>query len=189
MSPSRSIRPVGAREVQVIDGLFDPGFVHLFAAWIEKLPYLRDDFDVPGKEQYRHFQHDIALALLDSQPLYRRLSDAVTAEVDQRFGAFAPRLTRAYINLVVYGDQHTAHYDAARGVTAIYYANREWADEWHGETLFHADGEAVAAVAPRPGRLCLLPADITHRVGDLSRLCNGARYTVAFKFDTAETVA
>lgn len=189
MSTSRSTRPVGARAIQVIDGLFDPGFIQMFAAWIERLPFLRDDFDVPGKEQFRHFQHDIALELFDTQPLYRKLGNAVLAAVDTNYGIYAPRLSRAYINLVVYGDQHTAHYDGERGVTAIYYANREWADEWHGETLFFADGEAVAAVTPRPGRLALLPADMTHRVGDLSRLCNAARYTVAFKFETAETVA
>lgn len=189
MSPSRSIRPVGARHIQVIDGLFDAGFIQMFAAWIEKLPYVRDDFDVAGKEHYRHFQHDVTLELLETHPLYRKLGDAVLSEVNAHYGTYRPRLTRAYINLVVFGDQHTAHFDSERGVTAIYYANRAWDDEWHGETLFHAGDEAVAAVAPRPGRLSLLPADMTHRVGDLSRLCNGARYTMAFKFETAEKVA
>jgi len=187
MPLTRSIRPVGERRIQVIDGLFDAGFVSLLATWIETLTFGRTDYDAPGLEQYRHFKREIPLDALDSHPLYRQLAHTVIAETETHYNAYAPQLTRAYVNLVVYGDHHSAHYDTERGVTAIYYANPEWLDEWHGETLFYTHNEPVTAVAPRPGRLALLPADMTHRVGNLSRLCNAARYTVAFKFETAET--
>ncbi len=189
MSVTRSSRPVACRKVHVIDGLFDPGFVGMLATWLETQTFGRTDYDAPGLEAFLHFKREIPLDHLDDHPLYRQLSRSVVAETQAHYGGYAPRLTRAYINLVVYGDHHSAHYDTERGVTAIYYANREWSDDWHGETLFYADKEPVAAIAPRPGRIALLPADMTHRVGNLSRVCNAARYTLAFKFETAEEVA
>jgi hypothetical protein len=189
MSPTRSSRPVGTRQIHVIDGLFDDAFIGLLAGWLDTLTFGRTDFDAPGLEEFRHFKREIPADLLESHPLYRQLQRAVSAEADRYYAAYAPRLTRAYVNLVVFGDHHSAHYDTERGVTAIYYANREWSDDWHGETMFYADNEPVSAIAPRPGRLALLPADMTHRVGNLSRLCNAARYTLAFKFETAEIVA
>ena len=52
-----------------------------------------------------------------------------------------------------------------------------------GETIFydHA-GEPHTAVAPRPGRVLVFPADVVHRGGVPSRKCFSARLSVAFKF-------
>jgi Rps23 Pro-64 3,4-dihydroxylase Tpa1-like proline 4-hydroxylase len=157
--------------------------------WLEGLPYRRRDYDDASAKQYLHFVHEIALDALDQQPLYRQLRSAVSGEIEAAYGDLSPRLDRAHVNLGPYGDHFTAHIDSRQGVTAIYFANGTWHDEWQGETLFYHDDEAVTAVAPRPGRLVLLPGDMVHRVGAPSRLFSGARYTVAFKFETAEKPA
>ena len=186
MEPQRTIRPVGDRSIQVIDGAFDPGFVGLLDQWLHKLAFVREDYDNDGSTAFLHFVHDIGLDKLDGQPLYRQLHSVVGREIDSAYRELSPALYRAQINLGPYGDHYTAHIDNAQGVTAIYFANAEWREEWQGETMFYADGEAVTAVAPRPGRIALLPGDMVHRVGAPSRLFAGARYTVAFKFNTTE---
>ena len=186
MQVQRAIRPVGERSIHLVDEAFEPAFVSLMEQWLELLPYTRGDYDDDSAKEFLHFIHRIPLDTIDAQPLYRKVRDMVLREIDAVFGDLSPELYRVHVNLGPYGDHFTAHIDSRLGVTAIYYANSEWRDEWHGETLFYADGAAVTAVAPRPGRLVLLPGDIVHRVGAPSRLFSGARYTIAFKFITAE---
>jgi hypothetical protein len=186
MEPQRTIRPVGKRSIHVIDGSFDPGFVAMLDRWLHKLAFVREDYDTGEATAFLHFVHDISVDKLDAQPLYRQLHAVVRREIDIAYGGQSPALYRAQINLGPYGDHYTAHIDNTQGVTAIYFANAEWREEWQGETLFYAEGEPVTAVAPRPGRLALLPGDMVHRVGAPSRLFAGARYTVAFKFSTSE---
>jgi Rps23 Pro-64 3,4-dihydroxylase Tpa1-like proline 4-hydroxylase len=189
MEPQRTIRPVGERSIQVIDDAFDPAFVTLLDRWLHKLAFVREDYDNDSATAFLHFVHDIVLDKLDSQPLYRQLHSIVQREIQSAYGALSPALYRAQVNLGPYGDHYTAHIDNPQGVTAIYFANGEWRDEWQGETLFYAEGEAVTAVVPRPGRIALLPGDMVHRVGAPSRLFAGARYTIAFKFNTTERPA
>lgn len=189
MQVQRATRPVGERSIEVIDGLFERGFVELLGRWVERLPYQRSDYDDESAREYLHFKHEIDGDMLAAQPLYRQLLAVMGAEIDTAYGRLSPKLHRVHVNLAPYGDHFTAHVDQVPGVTAIYFANREWRDEWQGETLFYADHEPVTAVAPRPGRLVLLPGDIVHRVGAPSRLFTGSRCTIAFKFDTAEMPA
>ena len=186
MEPQRRTRPVSDRRIEVIDGAFDASFVALLDKWLHKLAFVRGDYDNEGATAFLHFVHDISLDALETQPIYRQLHSVVRREIESAYGALSPTLYRVQINLGPYGDHYTAHIDNRQGVTAIYFANAEWRDEWQGETLFYADSEAVTAVAPRPGRIALLPGDMVHRVGAPSRLFAGARYTVAFKFNTAE---
>lgn len=189
MQPARTTRPVGDRQVHLIDGAFDEAFVMTCNAWLDRAAYHRADYDHETARDYLHFKLEIQQNELAANPVTRMLETVVRREVEAVYGDLEPELQRVHVNLAPYGDHFTAHIDSAQGVTAIYFANREWRDEWHGETLFYAEGEPVAAVAPRPGRLALLPADMVHRVGAPSRLFAGARLTVAFKFTTREKPA
>gem|GEM_PF-5563775 len=186
MQPAHTTRPVGNRQIHLIDGAFDEGFVAMCNTWLDRIPYHRADYDAEGVRDYLHFKIEIPQTELAANPVTRMLETIVRREVADIYGHLFPELQRVHVNLAPYGDHFTAHIDSAQGVTAIYFANREWRDEWQGETLFYAEGEPVAAVAPRPGRLALLPADMVHRVGAPSRLFAGARLTVAFKFTTRE---
>jgi SM-20-related protein len=91
---------------------------------------------------------------------------------------------RAYCNRLRYGDVSLAHADSGPpSLTALYYANARWEDAWGGETMFHGrEGEATIAVAPRPGRIVIFDGRVTHKGGPPSRVCRGARLSVAVKF-------
>ena len=81
-------------------------------------------------------------------------------------------LRRVYVNFNRYGDMQYAHQDAEEGVTALYYANAEWHENWGGETIFYDDGrEPVYVVAPKPGRQTSRPslAWATRCAGDRQR--------------------
>ena len=106
--------------------------------------------------------------------------------------AYLPHVTHpdgeiALFNDSVFGEIVTPHCDIPVGVTALYFVNSEWRDEWDGETLFYAHGEAVSAVAMRPGRVVIFPGNMLHRAGVASRRCTVARRTLAYKFHT-ETI-
>jgi SM-20-related protein len=95
----------------------------------------------------------------------------------------AVKLAEIYANNHGYGDHQHVHNDNDTGVTVLYYANAEWNDDWHGETvLYDRDREAHFVVAPRPGRLLMFPAWINHRGGTPSRTCFQRRVAVVFKF-------
>ena len=81
MEPQRTIRPVGERWIQVIDGAFDPAFVAMLDRWLHKLAFVREDYDNGEATAFLHFVHDIALDKLDAQPLYRQLHSIVTSSM------------------------------------------------------------------------------------------------------------
>jgi SM-20-related protein len=92
-------------------------------------------------------------------------------------------LARVHSNLHLYGDMQFPHTDEPGGVTALYYANPEWDENWLAETIFYDENrEPTYAVAPKPGRLAVFDADILHRAGVPSRQCYVSRISVAFKF-------
>src|SRR5262249_42831200 len=88
-----------------------------------------------------------------------------------------------YANFNLYGEVHYAHADAARGVTALYCANLEWERDWQGETFFYDGDEPAHVVAPRPGRLVLFDAALSHRGSPPARDCWEPRLYVVFKFE------
>ena len=73
---------------------------------------------------------------------------------------------RCYTNMILYGDFQGPHIDPPGGITAVYYANPEWKEQWLGETIFYDEQrQPVHAVGVKPGRLALFHSDILHRAG------------------------
>lgn len=110
--------------------------------------------------------------------------DCITAVVERVFPRKKLELYWAYYNRIRYGDVAIAHRDTQTpSLTAIYHANADWQDEWEGETLFYgAGGEAVFAVAPRPGRLVLFDGQMLHRGGVPSRLCHEGKLSIVVRY-------
>jgi Rps23 Pro-64 3,4-dihydroxylase Tpa1-like proline 4-hydroxylase len=83
-----------------------------------------------------------------------------------------------YINSLQYGDTSFSHKDANhinvegknKTITSILYLNKEWKDEWQGETLFY-DDEIAYAVLPKFGRLVVFDGEIKHSARPPSRIC------------------
>jgi Rps23 Pro-64 3,4-dihydroxylase Tpa1-like proline 4-hydroxylase len=84
----------------------------------------------------------------------------------------------SYINSFQYGDNPYVHKDANHihysdkntTVTSILYLNKDWEENWQGETMFY-DQEIAYAVLPKYGRLVIFDGDISHAARPPSRLC------------------
>jgi hypothetical protein len=176
-------REIDGEPLHVIDGLFNPDLERMVFETLNRLPFSLSDYDNDATASIRHWKHEFALDAFTSNPVMRFWHDRI---VDQTRGLFASRtleLHRLHCNSHLYGDLQHAHVDITPGVTALYYANIDWQDDWQGETIFYdRAGEPSAAVAPKPGRLAVFPGDMVHRGGVPSRKCFTPRLSVAFKF-------
>ncbi|MCB2087806.1 MAG: 2OG-Fe(II) oxygenase [Sphingomonadaceae bacterium] len=179
---SHAQRQVGRRSIHLFDGVFDPGFVTAFALLASRLPYLRTEYDSESSRDFLHLKHEWQTADFPVHPLQRKLWQEVDTRVTELYSASAPSIHRIHANDAPYGDYMATHTDSAPGVTAVYFANSEWRDEWQGELILYDGEEPVTAVAPRPGRLVIFPGDIPHRAGVPARTCPHSRITLAFKY-------
>jgi hypothetical protein len=67
----------------------------------------------------------------------------------------------------------------------LYYANLEWEQHWHGETLFYSEdlNEIDLAIRYTPGRIVVFDATIPHSIRPQSNVANNYRFTYAMTFD------
>lgn len=87
-------------------------------------------------------------------------------------------LAQAVVNLSMPSDYHFIHahpYDKV----LLYYANIEWRDGWHGETLFFDESckDVVFTSAYTPGRFILFDGDIPHAIRPQSIIATKYRFT------------
>ncbi|MDJ0626709.1 MAG: 2OG-Fe(II) oxygenase [Rhodobacter sp.] len=96
-----------------------------------------------------------------------------------------------FCNCISYGCHTFMHQDGGEDCfSALYYANPEWNVDWGGETtFFDDDGDAIACIAPVPGRIIVLDGRIQHRAGMPSRSCPRRRYTISLRCDLEEGAA
>ncbi|HTY69442.1 MAG TPA: 2OG-Fe(II) oxygenase [Alphaproteobacteria bacterium] len=99
------------------------------------------------------------------------------------------RIELAYANGQTYGQSGEIHTDTNEPgrKTVVFYCNRVWQPNWHGETLFYTPdhGDVIRAVLPKPGRIVIFDSDIPHAGRDPSRLCPLIRVTITFKLQPA----
>jgi SM-20-related protein len=171
---------IGDKQIVVFDGLFPSDEITKLHQLLARLPYHLSEVDSPETRYNRNWAANLPLPMASGTPILKKC-----VELAREFYADSPlELHRVYVNFNRYGDMQYAHQDAQEGVTALYYANAEWHEDWGGETIFYDDGrEPVCAVAPKPGRLALFHPSILHRGGVPSRDCWEARLTVAFKLE------
>ena len=171
---------IGDKQIVVFDGLFPSDEITKLHQLLARLPYHLSEVDSPETRYNRNWAANLPLPMATGTPILKRC-----VELAREFYADRPlELHRVYVNFNRYGDMQYAHQDAQEGVTALYYANAQWNEDWGGETIFYDDGrEPVYVVAPKPGRLALFHPSILHRGGVPSRVCWDARLTVAFKLE------
>jgi Rps23 Pro-64 3,4-dihydroxylase Tpa1-like proline 4-hydroxylase len=187
-SPHFDERSVGERGLWVSDEVVDLPLVGIIEKILRRLPLYRTDYDNEASADVLHLKHEFALEEFDEEKLLGLLRDRIITAVNRLYPEHDLFLHRVHLNESVYGEIVSAHRDAKKGVTALYSVNSEWRDEWEGETLYYANEEPVTAVAMRPGRVTVFPADIYHRSGVASRLCKVARMTLAFKFRATKEI-
>jgi len=92
---------------------------------------------------------------------------------------------RNHINANKFGDVLNLHtdYDLVKGIlplTAIIYGNKEWNINWGGETIFSDGEEIIKSVIPKPGRLIVFDATLSHTGRVPSPSFPHFRYTVVY---------
>ena len=174
---------ISGRELFVCDNMVDAAMVLKIAALVRTMHYLRKEKSRPGVPGLAAVA-DIPTERIGADPFLLALRQTVQRLFpDERFSD-----QRAYVNCSVYGDSYYLHRDCEpheRHVTALYYANAEWQQDWGGETLYFTDdGDAELAITPRPGRLVVARGAMLHRGTVPTRICHEERYTLAYKLNS-----
>lgn len=170
---------IAGMQLMVLDGLFADADVRSLFGFLRGLPYQLNDYTSEETKYAKHWKTDFPPALAEGTPVLREcIRTARTLMAGDDFV-----LERCYTNMILYGDFQGPHTDPPGGITAVYYANPEWKENWLGETVFYdEERQPVQAVGVKPGRLALFHSDILHRAGVPSRECFEPRLSVAFKF-------
>jgi hypothetical protein len=88
--------------------------------------------------------------------------------------------------IIINGQQHihntVPHTDCTcdNGLTWIYYANKEWRDEWGGSTRVQING-TWHDIYPRPGRIVVFKGNLNHHGLPPNEIYKGLRATVVYK--------
>jgi hypothetical protein len=94
---------------------------------------------------------------------------------------------RSYLNLGIHSDTHLIHVDEfskSKGITLLYYVNRNWSSDWGGETLFYDDQrkEIIHCCSFVPGRIVIFDSSIPHSAKSQNHDAPPFRITLASKF-------
>jgi len=167
--------------VFVVDGLVSEEVRDSLFECLQKDAFRRTEFARPDTQDFRHHVVEYSPDRLRRTELYAVVARLVSLLFPQeQLEAY-----RIYTNAIMYGDAAFMHRDAndTDHVTALVYPNPDWSSEMGGETVFYDErGEAIVAVEPRAGRVCVFHGCIQHKGSPPSRLFWGSRYTTAFKF-------
>ena len=176
---------VEGRSIRVYDGLVALPHINQLTEAFLGANFVRDEVARPDTAAYRHWVLGIPLETAPQLAVYQ----PTLAAVRDFEGGADYRIYRCYCNHAAYGDMLFTHTDAQpeqKRLTALWYIAPEWNVEWGGETLFYDSGmDAVAVVAPRPGRLVVFDGSITHVGRPPNRVCYAPRYTLAVKLEPA----
>lgn len=126
-----------------------------------------------SKEPREKALHDNVLHATPGLEPLNDLWQSIKEELAPDYG-----LVRAYANGHTCGLEGIVHRYAKpsdQELVALLYINREWNDDWAGETVFYDAARECISIRPRPGRLLLFDGSIT-RVsrppsGDCPTLC------------------
>lgn len=93
-------------------------------------------------------------------------------------------LDQAMVNLSIPTDAHWAHVHPKK-LVVLYYANLDWEQHWHGETLFYTEdlNDIELALRYTPGRVVIFDASIPHAIRPQSSEADNYRFTYAMTFN------
>ena len=175
--PTRS-HTIDDRLIQVYDELIRTEQVANFANVVMQLDYKRrPSFD-------RELSAAVDTELFRAAPFLFPVTEDIFGCMRGAFALTDPSvgLSHAYAAAISSDACGTIHTDTSdpQAITFLYYANSSWRAAWGGETVFYdREGDAVMAVAPRPGRLVAFHSNILHRAGIPHPDAPTHRYTVS----------
>lgn len=170
----------------------------LFQKFKHSQQYERTQSDGPETAEYSYYKeaHDVSKVM--SSSLGRVVIRLAKNLIGCDFAA-----NSVYTNAIQYGDALFTHTDATsmtpgfydmQFVTALIYMNSKWRVDWGGETIFasgkpidvrtgkiNPEGEVVAGVSPKPGRIVLFDSRIRHSARPPQKVFLARRFTTAMK--------
>lgn len=171
---------VEGRSFRVCDGLFDERTIREIHELVRACPFLLNNADSPDDAFNLRWKSEFTA----EQCARHRFFADVLALIGEEFSGRHLQLDRIYANANAFGDLFYPHTDGdsgREGITALYFANLRWDLEWGAETSFYAAGEPAYVVAPRPGRMLVFDAKLTHRGAAPTRPTPEPRWSIAFK--------
>jgi hypothetical protein len=105
-----------------------------------------------------------------------------TTEINKHIGDVNP--LKSMVNLSVPSDTHFPHAHP-ESLVVLYYANMDWENHWHGETLFYTEdlNDIELALKYTPGRVVVFDGSIPHAIRPQSTSADSHRFTYAMTFE------
>jgi len=179
---------VDGRLIFVVDGAVSERDLGELLQNLSRAAFRRTNFAGKGNAEFKH--HICEHNVMDVSKT--GVFNSVMKLAQVCFPSHCPlACERIYTNSRFFGDVSFVHRDSdnASSVTALVYPNPEWGPELGGETLFYDErGTIVENCEPSPGRIVIFNGSIWHKGSPPGRLLHGARFTTAFKFDSARRV-
>ena len=145
--PVVTIRELDGENVHVVDGLFHPDVVRVVFEILKRLAFTLSDYDSDETAYLRHWKAEFEGGYHKSNPVLAMWHDAIVKKAQEAFPRRRLAIGRIHCNNHLYGDLQHTHTDIVPGVTALYFANPEWQEDWQGETVFYnRAGEPFHAV-------------------------------------------
>lgn len=177
------VRQLDNRPIYIVDGLFDDALVRMIYEVCRRSSFEYSENANSEDEEISYLNHEFGMDFLNGNQVMKFWKNRIIDRAASLFPDSNYLLHRVHCNNQSFGDFQIPHFDIANGMTALYMANFEWMEEWHGETVFFDQNrEPFHIIAPKPGRVLIFSGDILHRGGSPSRMCFRQRLSVAFKF-------
>jgi len=187
--------------VEVFDDLLSPALASELISAISWMPmyFLNRWKEFKSHELDMHWYYPIAFSdapyTEDVEPKLDHLDGSLQSitqcwhAIKASHGDRPVRLYECMLSANTFGTEGRVHRDIAEDKVrdshhiALVYCNSQWKPDWAGETLvFDEEGEIVAAVMPKPGRIVKIHGDPTHVGRSVSRICPTDRRVLVFKY-------
>ncbi len=177
----KTIKAKNGKTIQVFDNLFDLG------TRLTAYEYMRNslyrigwkDSETEENVKYQYLHSGYSQEDLNNLPLYHKIMESPAAKLVEGL-----TLKKSVVNLSVPSDVNFIHAHPEKKVI-LYYANIDWRDGWHGETLFYNEERTEVEYANpyTPGRLIVFDGNFPHTIRPQSHIASNYRFTFALTFD------
>lgn len=169
------------KSIRVFDNLFD-GRVRTESFMFIQQSYFRlgwADSPIPERAQHAFLYSAYSAEDCELFPYVKALANTEVAPLYEGLS-----IQKVAVNLSTPADTNFIHQHPEK-LVVLYYANLEWKEGWHGETLFFSEdySEIEFASPYTPGRVVVFDASIPHSIRPQSHTAAHYRFTVAITFD------
>lgn len=168
------------KKIVVVDDAITINELHKLLFLTSSISLQRQGYTNAADSTTTHYIGNLALDKIEGASFFKKIQDVVTKES----GFSAIKCLRIIYREMVYGDHFEYHTDSTKEghLTVLIYLNEDWHENNRGETLFSDSQGLGISVQPRPGRLILFDARLSHTSSAPARTFFQARKILVFNF-------